>query len=568
MTIAIRSGKFKVRSGAVLAHATLTALIAPIAITTFTALFVWSASAHAGVSIAGTGAAGGMSATDATAIQANRAGGSGHISIIPYYSTQGGNSTLINITNTDLANGKAVKVRFRSAINADSVYDFTVLLGPTDVWAANVSQGANGLPTLSTSDGSCTLPANVNAEFSTARLPLSQITATPLAAWSREGYVDIITMADVPPGSALFNAINHVNGSASCGRNEAGAAALNALTIDPASETDARSQGFNTPTTGLLVSSILINVFDASVAWSTPTTSITAVTAAGIAGRGRLVFSPQTAAFPANRDWYTNDPLLRNESGGGLSALVPVQRDLPDLSTPYVGITENTEYLPFRHIETLSSALALRMLSNEFLTDPAISARTDWVVTQPTRRFAVGVDYQRPDTVDGFPSRAVNQGVAGPSLFFPRAARSERAACLDMVLQASFQFRGREGSRGYGRVSVQGNTHDGQPLREDRVAQPPDYRPPCAAVEVLVFDNALSNSALRAVLMPRVVTQTFDSFFSSLEPRPTAGSAVYFLDYQSPGPPVIGAAYIRARGPLVAGKSTNFGVLYNHGGFR
>jgi hypothetical protein len=64
----------------------------------------WSASASAGVSIAGTGAAGGMSATDATALQGNRGGGPGHIAIIPYFSTQGCNSTLINLTNTDVVN--------------------------------------------------------------------------------------------------------------------------------------------------------------------------------------------------------------------------------------------------------------------------------------------------------------------------------------------------------------------------------------------------------------------------------------------------------------------------------
>ena len=52
----------------------------------------------------------------------------GHINLVPYFSTAGGNDTYINITNTDTRNGKAVKVRFRGASNSDDVYDITVLM--------------------------------------------------------------------------------------------------------------------------------------------------------------------------------------------------------------------------------------------------------------------------------------------------------------------------------------------------------------------------------------------------------------------------------------------------------
>ena len=66
--------------------------------------------------------------------------GVGHMLIVPYYTAQAGNATLLNIVNTDKVNGKAVKVRFRGASNADDVFNFTLFLSPGDVWAAEISQ--------------------------------------------------------------------------------------------------------------------------------------------------------------------------------------------------------------------------------------------------------------------------------------------------------------------------------------------------------------------------------------------------------------------------------------------
>lgn len=85
--------------------------------------------------------------------------GTGHMLIVPYYTAQGSNTTLLNIVNADRVNGKAVKVRFRGASNADNVFDFTLLLSPGDVWTAEVSQNpGTGYARLRTQDNSCTLP--------------------------------------------------------------------------------------------------------------------------------------------------------------------------------------------------------------------------------------------------------------------------------------------------------------------------------------------------------------------------------------------------------------------------
>ena len=126
--------------------------------------------------------------------------GVGHMLIVPYYTVQSGNATLLNIVNTDKVNGKAVKVRFRGASNADDVFNFTLFLAPSDVWAAEISQNpATGLARLNTVDNSCTLPSLVNVDFNTARLNPQADRPNE----TREGYIDIITMADMVPGSAI-----------------------------------------------------------------------------------------------------------------------------------------------------------------------------------------------------------------------------------------------------------------------------------------------------------------------------------------------------------------------------
>ncbi|QIL83283.1 hypothetical protein G7047_27575 [Diaphorobacter sp. HDW4A] len=101
------------------------------------------------------------------------ASGAGHMLIVPYFSTQDGNALLFSLINSDEVNGKLVKLRFRGARNADSVFDFQVFLAPGDMWTANVSKNADGLSYLTTEDQSCTKPsmALVNSTpFLTSRL--------------------------------------------------------------------------------------------------------------------------------------------------------------------------------------------------------------------------------------------------------------------------------------------------------------------------------------------------------------------------------------------------------------
>jgi hypothetical protein len=302
--------------------------------------------------------------------------GIGHMLVVPYYTVQSGNATLLNIVNTDKTNGKAVKLRFRGAANADTLFDFTLFLSPGDVWAAEVSQNpATGLARLYTPDNSCTLPTQVNGDFNTAR-------TNPQADRpneTREGYIDIITMADVLPGTAVYTATKHVKGAPPirCSEGVVVPVALRSLQT----EAGIAAAGFGAPTTGLFANWSIFNVPEAT-SWSGKATAIAAVAADGKPGAGNVVMKPQTSDVPpgAAHD-LTADPLLRS------GAVQLVQSDLPDLSTPYIG-----SITPAQQAAQLSGVLAKTGLKNEYFTDDRVQAQTDWVFSMPMRRYSVALN--------------------------------------------------------------------------------------------------------------------------------------------------------------------------------
>ncbi|GAA4418996.1 hypothetical protein GCM10023090_04610 [Acidovorax lacteus] len=377
-------------------------------------------------------------ANQATALSINEAG-TGHILIVPYFTTQGTNATLLNITNTDTSNGKLVKIRFRGASNSDDIFDFTLALSPGDVWAAKVSQGTDGRSQLETSDKSCTLPSFVATQrnsFPTGRLNPA-LTDAQKANETREGYIEILTMADIPSAAnsdqfaaaspittnPLFTAIKHVNGVAPCTTatlntlrtdseyyDIAAAAALPVpVTITAPTTRTARGKGLNYPTGRLMANWTIID----TVKTATFSGAAVAVRAAGGAAtdvNANIVFFPQSDDLVPNAggtalDGLTADPLLRsanrlatNPATGGAPAapasatpfIAASYYDLPDLSTPYLAATTD----PRAQAQALTAALAAKSVINEYLTTTSIAATTDWVFSMPTRRYNVAVNYR------------------------------------------------------------------------------------------------------------------------------------------------------------------------------
>lgn len=354
-----------------------------------------------------TGAAQGATAT----VLERNDNGIGHQLVFPYFTAQNDNVTLLTVTNTDTTNGKLVKVRFRGAANSDDLYDFQLALSPGDVWTAAISKdAASGKAQLATSDKSCTIPFSVNSTFGTARLDQS---SADIANGTREGYVEVFAMADIPKvfatsaaqgyTTALFTTIKHASGVAPC----ASAVLTDHLYADMSYATATDVTGVGTgkgqlanPTTGLTGDYIILNQKSVA-AWSGAATAMEArVSAGGAAGAGKLVFWPQQtdAALDLTTGslaitTLTADPLLT-------SGIVTAQNvDLPDMSTPYVN--SGTVLNAANQADATTAQLAVKSIANQYVTTPSIAAATDILFAQPTRRYHVAVNYASTSTTVG-----------------------------------------------------------------------------------------------------------------------------------------------------------------------
>ena len=365
--------------------------------------------------IVGDGAAGKNKLTVPTAKVLEVAdGGVGHMLLVPYYNAQNGNMTVLHVVNTDTKKGKAVKVRFRGAANSDDVLDFQVFMSPGDVWTAAVTKGADGVAQIVTADTTCTVPAlksGVAQSFVTSRLN----PATDVANNSREGYVEILNMADIPEPAAadlkgsLFEAIKHVKGVAPCSSTAASygvveAAALGVYTV---ADDAASKAGFDSPTGGLMGDWYIINVAQTTT-FSGATTAVIAKDVVGPTGKSapaNFVHFAQSATAAATPENFTADPLFRAGStdgaGAGVTAatIKAANYDLPDLSTPYVTAAAAAAD-PLTQAAALTGALAVKSVSNQYANDASITAKTDWVFSMPSRRYSVAANYAAAKTTD------------------------------------------------------------------------------------------------------------------------------------------------------------------------
>ena len=324
--------------------------------------------------------------------------GVGHILTIPYFSTQGGNATLLNITNTDTTNGKAVKLRFRGAANSDDIFDITIFLSPGDVWSAAVSASGE-LSALSTNDTSCTLPSIADIKAQGGLFKTGRVNPTNSNAETREGYVEILNTADIPAGSALFTAIKHVAGKAPCTASVMDAQA-NDLVAGSATNAP-QPRGYSWPTGGLYANWILVNTVD-KASFSGEAVAVRAEATVGgaqVNAAGNLVSFPQTTdapdyttsteAAPNKVRGFTADPLLQSAAFAGQVA----NYDFPDLSTPYTSGLAIDATGTATQASNLAAALATKSVVNDYLVGGGASFTTDWVFSMPTRRYAVAVDY-------------------------------------------------------------------------------------------------------------------------------------------------------------------------------
>lgn len=528
-----------------------------------------------------------------TQVQVNRLNHIGHNLVLPYYTAQGDNATLISLTNNDLTNGKAVKVRFRGAANSDDVLDFSVYLSPGDIWTAAISKNADGLASLRTNDNSCTQPSikGLDIPFSTLRVDSGVTAGTARNAQTLEGYVEFITMANIPPthvaatgalaasGSIpalaaaaagatnpLFTATKHVSGTAPCT-----AATFQQLERNPANNGEANSVGLYVPTAGISANGIVLNTKN-TTAWSGPATAFIGFDATSTAVAGNLVFWPQlatnleagSAAIIGN---LTADPLLIQGAGsavGTANLVYPQWLDLPDLSTPIGTAATATA----QAIE-ISGRLAATRVRNEFITSSSVAAATDWLFSMPTRRFATVYNYGTARMIqNGSNVEYFNAGTVATATTVVNGAGAAAPTNLGLSATADDATLGR-------RICVTGLAPLGQNTVFDREEVTPTATPGavvvspapvgtaaatvslCGEAALISFNNPTTQPSALLGTISRVnftISNIADGWATFGTPSAAAAPAAGVA-----GLPYIGSSFTR----LVNG-SVNYGISYPH----
>ena len=300
--------------------------------------------------------------------------GLGQVLLFPYYTARGGNDTLISITNTT-ERGKAVKIRFIEALNSREVLDFNIYMSPFDVWTAAVTATADGGAKMVTTDNTCTVPyifgAGGEQEFLTFEFTGEKADLGPTGVErTASGYIEIIEMGTLlaQPTSAPKTSdpaiipwvTKHVNGEPrNCDIPVLAWTQGSGLPWDDTSENFDPTFGFDTErgaSGGLFGSASIINVAEGTMF------SYNATAVDGFWAQGTTRHTRPDSLFPSLAQGNSEEAFVFNNG------------ELVELSyeSPLFG---------------LNAVLAFDMLMNEYITDQDLAARTEWVLTFPTKRF-------------------------------------------------------------------------------------------------------------------------------------------------------------------------------------
>jgi hypothetical protein len=302
-------------------------------------------------------------ASHASAVNLNQ-NGLGQVLIYPYYTVNAGQQTLLSVVNTTNV-GKAVKVHFLEGYNGRDVLDFNLFLSRYDVWTAVVfklsdagiaGDGAG----IFTTDKSCMAPNLTQGPLSNgagyqkflnyAYTGADTDTGPTSDARTKEGHLEMITMADIVPASTLDRDISHVNGvPPGCFPVEVDFEA-NSATV--------------APTSGLFGSVSIVDVAEGT---------FYAYTADALEG---------FTYVPLNSSTGVLQPTLASVNDRA-SPLTATSRVLAD------GESLTSVFPASQAIDAVSSVFAAENVYNEYVSTQDGTIGTDWVLTFPTKRFYV-----------------------------------------------------------------------------------------------------------------------------------------------------------------------------------
>jgi hypothetical protein len=316
--------------------------------------------------------------------------GLGQVLIYPYYTVNKSQATLFSVVNTDPVNGKAVKVRFLEGYNSREVLDFNLYLSPNDVWTATVTQSGDesSAAQVDTTDNSCTDPSvqdNGPIPFRTAAFDGTSVIpgddGPQTADRTREGYIELISMGDIPPGTTLAGLITHVDSvPPGCGSVSDGIA----------------SADVTAPTGGLFGEADIVNVGEGT---------LFPYIADAIDGFSAIpLYSPSSNLNPSLQDANSADAI-----NGVARAFVFTNG----------GQLVTADYA--FGVDAVSAVYMSDAIYNTYIVSPGLGANTDWIVTFPTKRFYVDEALYGPGTpfppfVESFTDGQSNVVVA-PSIY-------------------------------------------------------------------------------------------------------------------------------------------------------
>ena len=314
--------------------------------------------------------------------------GLGQVLIYPYYTVNKSQDTAFSVVNTTSI-GKAIKVRFLEGYNSREVLDFNLFLSPNDVWTAHVSQtSATGGAAVFTTDHSCTFPpipsggqAFVASAYAGGSVFPPDNGPTSITR-TREGYLELIEMGDIVPGSPLDGATTHVQNGQPNGGVPPCSSAIGANTA---------GGNLSAPTGGLFGSGFVVNV-----------------------GSG-IFFGYDADAI----DGFSSNVLYSSSL-----LTTPSLQQANSANSSFVGgavgyVFNNGKLLTLDYangIDAVSAVFEAQTLYNEYLTAAGLGANTDWVVTFPTKRFYVDPFYTSClGAIPPFPNEFIGSGGCGAS---------------------------------------------------------------------------------------------------------------------------------------------------------
>jgi len=314
--------------------------------------------------LAGLAGAAGLAST-AQAVNLNT-DGIGQVLIYPYYTVNKGNHSLFSVVNTT-SKVKAVKVRFREGYNSREVLDFNLYLSPFDVWVGSVfaATGSSGPASISTPDKSCTVPA-----IGTSVVPfrtfafdgtVDDTDGGPTdSERTREGYVEMIEMGEVGEPFASNATHNAAGTPKSCG--------------------------------------VLVDAWSPGGAWANNSANAISIPNGGLYGAGTIFDVANGTLHAYNADaiegFYTNTaaPAALHFDPGSLLPNLSFANTIGNVATSYVFTsngTLNTSNWTKGRADAVSALYMHDAIYNEYYTDPALGAASEWVVTFPTKNFYV-----------------------------------------------------------------------------------------------------------------------------------------------------------------------------------